>query len=40
MSTPFEIPDWLIPEPSSPPPVDDHRVEGPVSGFIAKASDT
>src|SRR3569833_3726758 len=41
MAIPFEIPDWLLPEPSSspPPPVDDHRVEGLVNGFIAGKQD-
>lgn len=39
-STTIEIPDWLLPEPSSsPPPVDDHRVEGLVNGFIAGKPD-
>jgi hypothetical protein len=41
MAVPFEIPDWLLPEPSSspPPPVDDHRVEGLDNGFIAGKQD-
>ena len=42
MAAPFEIPEWLLPEPSSsppPPPVDDHRVEGLVNGFIAGKQD-
>ena len=41
MSAPFEIPEWLIDQsdPSSPPPVDDHRVEGLVNGFIAGKQD-
>ncbi|HEY4168968.1 MAG TPA: hypothetical protein VGM96_19420 [Reyranella sp.] len=43
MAVPFEIPDWLLPEPSSAPPplppVDDHRVEGLVNGFIAGKQD-
>jgi hypothetical protein len=42
MSTPFEIPASLLPEPSSsppPPPVDDHRVEDLVNGFIAGKQD-
>jgi hypothetical protein len=36
MSTPFEIPEWLV-EQSDPPPLppfDDHRVEGLVNGFM------
>ena len=36
MSTTFEIPEWLIEQSDPPlPPVDDHRVEGLVNGFIA-----
>jgi hypothetical protein len=38
MSTPFEIPSWLVAKPPSPP-VDDHRVEGLVNGFIAGKQD-
>ncbi len=41
MTVPFEIPDWLLRQSSSapPPPVDDHRVEGLVNGFIAGKQD-
>src|SRR5512140_498439 len=42
MSTPFEIPDWLVDRsapPLPPPPVDDHRVEGLVNDFIAGKQD-
>src|SRR5579883_3097803 len=42
MSKTIEIPDWLLREsPPSPPPspVDDHRVEGLVNGFIAGKQD-
>jgi hypothetical protein len=40
MSTPFEIPDWLVEQSDPPlPPVDDHRVEGLVNGFIAGKQD-
>jgi hypothetical protein len=41
MSTTFEIPEWLIEQSDPPPlpPVDDHRVEGLVNGFIAGKQD-
>ena len=41
MSTTIEIPDWLLAQSSSapPPPVDDHRVEGLVNGFISAKQD-
>src|SRR5690242_7409477 len=35
MSTAFEIPEWLLPPPTPPTPVDDHRVEALVNRFIA-----
>ena len=41
MSTPFEIPEWLVAQsaPPPPPPVDDHRVESLVNNFIASKQD-
>jgi hypothetical protein len=40
MSIPFEIPEWLVAQSDPPPPpVDDHRVEGLVNGFIAGKQD-
>ena len=41
MSTTFEIPEWLIEQSDPPPlpPVDDHRVESLVNGFIAGKQD-
>ena len=41
MSTTFEIPEWLVAQSNPPPPlpVDDHRVEGLVNGFIAGKQD-
>ncbi|HEY4168970.1 MAG TPA: hypothetical protein VGM96_19430 [Reyranella sp.] len=39
MSTTFEIPEWLVEQSAPPPPVDDHRVEGLVNGFIAGKQD-
>jgi hypothetical protein len=38
MAVPFEIPEWMVAQsapPAPPPPVDDHRVESLVNGFIA-----
>jgi hypothetical protein len=41
MAVPFEIPEWLVAQSAPPPlpPVDDHRVEGLVNGFIAGKQD-
>jgi len=42
MAVPIEIPEWLVAQsapPAPPPPVDDHRVEGLVNGFIAGKQD-
>jgi hypothetical protein len=41
MSTSFQIPEWLVDQSAPPPlpPVDDHRVEGLVNGFIAGKQD-
>ena len=40
MAVPFEIPDgWSHDRPAASPPVDDHRVEGLVNGFIAGKQD-
>jgi hypothetical protein len=39
--TSFEIPEWLVAQSVPPPlpPVDDHRVEDLVNGFIAGKQD-
>src|SRR5690349_24332585 len=41
MSVRFEIPEWLVAQSAPPPspPVDDHRVESLVNGFIAGKQD-
>ena len=41
MAVPFEIPEWLVAQSAPPPlpPVDDHRIEGLVNGFIAGKQD-